>query len=97
MGEFSVIRSLVVTVLLVLVPVTGSAEDRGRMLYENHCVACHESTVHIREAHKVRTYADLEQYTRRFAKQAGVDWSDDEMFLVVEYLNRTRYKLEPKP
>lgn len=96
MSELRQIRNLGLVVSLVLLPLTGYAEDRGRMLYQNHCVACHESTVHIREKHKVRTYSDLEHYVKRFAALAGVEWSDAEMILVIEYLNRTHYKLERK-
>ena len=85
---------LLATSLTVLaLPMTARSEDRGRMLYENHCVACHESTVHIREARKVKSYADLERYANHFAKLAGVEWSDAEKILVIEYLNRTHYKL----
>jgi mono/diheme cytochrome c family protein len=82
------------SLMLLVLPMTAFSEDRGRMLYQNHCVACHESTVHIREARKVKSYADLEKYTRRFAGLAGVEWSDADMVLVIEYLNRTRYKLQ---
>ena len=65
--------------MLLMTPFAVSAEDRGRMLYQNHCLACHESTVHIREARKVRTYADLESFSKRFAKVAGVEWSDADL------------------
>ena len=84
----------IVSLMFLALPITVYGEDRGRMLYQNHCVACHESRVHIREARKVKTYADLEQFTRRFAGLAGVEWNDADMILVIEYLNRTHYKLK---
>ena len=88
------IQVQLISLMLLLLPMTAFSEDRGEMLYQNHCVACHESTVHIREDRKVKSYADLEQYTRRFAGLAGVEWSEADMELVIEYLNRTRYKLQ---
>jgi hypothetical protein len=91
------LQILISGLMFMLAPLAAVGEDRGRMLYQNHCVACHESTVHIREARKVRTYADLENFSRRFAKLAGVEWTDNDMILVIEYLNRTHYKLEQIP
>ena len=85
---------LAASLTVLALPMIARSEDRGRMLYENHCVACHESSVHIREARKVKSYADLERYANRFAKLAGVEWSDAEKILVIEYLNRTHYKLK---
>lgn len=81
--------------VLVAFPVTSWGADRGRLLYENHCVACHQSTVHVREKRAVKKFADIEKYARRFAKLAGVEWSDDELIMVVNYLNRTFYKFKP--
>ena len=82
-------------VLLTIFPVTAWSEDRGRMLYENHCVVCHESTVHIRAKREVKKFSDIERYARRFSKLAGVEWSDDELVMVVNYLNRKYYKFTP--
>ena len=87
-------RRRAVSLIFLVLPLTVYGEDRGRMLYQNHCVACHESRVHIREARKVKTYADLDRFARRFAGLAGVEWGDDDMVLVIEYLNRTHYKLQ---
>lgn len=83
------------TIVLVVLPLNTWGADRGRLLYENHCLACHESTVHIREKRKVKKYSDIENYARRFSKLAGVEWSEDELLLVVSYLNRKFYKFNP--
>ncbi len=87
--------TLLSTTILVVLPLNTWGADRGRLLYENHCVACHESTVHIREKRAVKKFTDIEKYARRFSTLAGVEWSDAELLLVVSYLNRKYYKFSP--
>lgn len=87
--------TLLSTTILVILPLNSWGADRGRLLYENHCLACHESTVHIREKRLVKNFTDIEKYARRFSKLAGVEWSDDELLQVVSYLNRKFYKFNP--
>jgi len=42
--------------LLLLYPIATSANsERGRLLYENHCRACHESNVHIRQTQAAKS------------------------------------------
>ena len=66
-------------------------EPRGKLLYENHCISCHESTVHIREAHKAKAYADIQYWVGRWAEDLDLKWSADEIDAVVQYLNDTFY------
>ena len=93
---YRIFRKLLVSLMLfmLLLPLSVRTEDRGRMLYQNHCIACHESTVHIRAGTKAKQYADIEKFARRFSKLAGVDWNDSDMTAVVEYLNRKYYKFD---
>lgn len=86
---------LLSTTILVVLPLNTWGADRGRLLYENHCLACHESKVHIRENRMVKDFSDIEKYARRFSTLAGVEWSDEEFLLVVSYLNRKYYKFSP--
>lgn len=64
---------------------------RGQLLYENHCHRCHESLVHIREAHKAKTYEDVQYWVGRWAQELDVKWSADEIDSVVQYLNNMYY------
>jgi cytochrome c5 len=65
--------------------------SRGKLLYENHCHSCHESLVHIRGAHKAKTYEDIQYWVGRWALETDLKWSADEIDAVVQHLNRTFY------
>jgi hypothetical protein len=70
-----------------------AADARGRLLYENHCQACHASTVHVREARKARTAAELRAYIARWSDELKLAWGADEQEAVYQYLNNRYYKL----
>ena len=68
--------------------------DRGRMLYENHCLQCHECKVHIREQRKVRSLENLEEQISRWVKELKLAWRNEELKDVSRYLNQTFYKFD---
>ena len=68
--------------------------ERGQLLYENHCVTCHESVIHIRAHRLVRTPKDVERQVRRWAEEIGMGWSEREIADVVRYVQDTFYQTE---
>ncbi|WP_455212173.1 hypothetical protein [Kaarinaea lacus] len=66
-------------------------EPLGKLLYENHCLSCHESMVHIRGAHKAKTFTDVQYWVGRWAQELDIKWSADEIDAVVQHLNDTFY------
>ena len=72
----------------------NKTESRGKLLYENHCTGCHDSTAHIRAHHKVKTINDIDHWVRRWSKDLSLKWKADEIDDVVDYLNREFYKLK---
>ena len=80
--------------LLVVAPQPAAAdESRGKLLYENHCQVCHESTVHVRENRKVEDRAGIMRMVVRFSDHLELDWSADEMRDVADYLAAEYYGL----
>jgi mono/diheme cytochrome c family protein len=67
--------------------------QRGRLLYETHCVACHTTQAHWRDKHIVMSWADLLYQVARMQKNAGQDWSSAEIGDVAAYLNEQFYKM----
>lgn len=67
-------------------------ESRGKALYENHCVSCHDDTVHKREKHKAASYADIEKYVARWEKELKLTWTAEDRRAVAQYVNDTYYK-----
>lgn len=87
-----------IAVALPVAPAWAQEPDQGEMLYQNHCMECHESTVHVRERTKVVTLADLETFVRHWSEYKRLAWSDAERNSVRDYLNQSFYGLfEPSP
>ncbi|HSE02491.1 MAG TPA: cytochrome c [Burkholderiales bacterium] len=68
--------------------------ERGRALYENHCVACHTPKVHRRVPALPLGSDDLRYIVTLWASQQGLRWSRDEIEDVVHYLDRAHYRFE---
>ena len=68
--------------------------ERGRALYENHCVVCHTARVHRRPAPLPLGIDDLRIIVTLWATQQGLAWSRDDIEDVVFFLDRTHYGLE---
>lgn len=78
-------------------PVLAAEPDaeRGRLLYENHCTACHESVVHVRERRKVTSFEGLHGQVLRWSRAQQLHWGDDEVRDVQVYLGRRYYGFSP--
>ncbi len=80
--------------LLLLAPAAYAAEmERGRLLYENHCLGCHESVVHVREQRRVQSALALRAEVAARAQAAGLRWTAEDIDDVVRYLDRRYYRL----
>ncbi|MGE5240315.1 MAG: hypothetical protein ACM3NI_01590 [Bacteroidota bacterium] len=80
-------------------PAKPSAEtvSRGQLLYENHCIACHESVAHIRRDRRAKSYKALQDWVVRWSNQQQLGWSAGDIADVVDYLNRHYYKFPAGP
>jgi hypothetical protein len=90
-------------VLVAGVALAGSAwsaevpsMDRGRLLYENHCVACHTSRVHRRSTPVPITRSELRLIVSAWAKSEQLGWTEGEVADVVEFLDSSYYR-SPRP
>ena len=64
----------------------------GELLYSTHCIACHTTQVHWRQKKLATDWASLEAQVRRWAGNAGLGWSDEEIADVARYLNAVHYR-----
>jgi len=71
------------------------AVSRGRMLYENHCMRCHVSVLHVRENRRAVSLKELEAWVRHWSEEEKLDWNEEEIVEVVGYLNRQFYRFPP--
>ncbi len=70
-------------------PATAS---RGELLYGNHCIACHSTSVHWRDQRLVTDFGSLIAQVKRWEQNTGLGWSSEEILDVVQYLNTTIYR-----
>ena len=69
----------------------GADADRGRALYENHCIVCHTSKVHRREPRLAADSAQLYKIVTDWQAEQGLRWSREDINDVVYYLKLTQY------
>lgn len=70
--------------------------SRGRLLYENHCTACHESVLHVREAKRARTLPELRAWVVKWSVYQKLRWRKEEIEDVVNDLNTRFYKIDAR-
>jgi mono/diheme cytochrome c family protein len=94
------VRRLLCSVLLTVATTavafaadTDADVQRGRLLYDTHCIACHTTQAHWRDNHIVQSWADLLYQVTRMQNNAGQQWSMAEITDVAAYLNELFYKM----
>lgn len=90
------VASLTAARLAVAQAPARGTPSRGEMLYATHCIACHTAQVHWRARKLATDWASLKAEVRRWAKNSGLGWSDEEIVDVARYLNATQYRF-PAP
>ena len=82
---------------LVAMPLLAEEFNRGKELYENHCKVCHESWAHERSGRQVATREELGRRVRGWSLHSRLDWSDEEVNDVTDYLDRQYYRFTDRP
>lgn len=65
--------------------------SRGQLLYENQCIACHDSQVHIRNHSKAGNIEAVRSWVEHWSQQLQLNWTRGEIEDVVFYLNQKYY------
>jgi mono/diheme cytochrome c family protein len=73
-------------------PLAQPAASRGALLYQTHCIACHDRQIHWRDRKSVTDWTTLSGQVRRWQANTGLQWTDEEIDEVVRYLNATIYR-----
>jgi len=72
--------------------------DRGQALYENHCSTCHDPQTHVAgDARHVTTMADLRARVAAWSVHSGLNWPDEDVNDVTDFLNRRFYRFTDQP
>ena len=87
--------TLLAACLVAAPPVLAQDAQRGRELYDTHCVACHYERIHKRDASRslIRSLAQLRIEVAQRAALTGQRFTTDDLDDIAEYLNRSHYRL----
>ncbi len=79
-----------------LVAPVATAETRGQMLYETHCVACHSVQIHWRAQRLAGDWNGLRGQVQLWQSNASLGWTDQDILEVARHLNQRYYQF-PEP
>jgi mono/diheme cytochrome c family protein len=81
---------------LVLSILAGACRRQrcGKKLYDSNCSKCHDSSVHTRPDHKIKSFDALDSSSWDCSKGAHVELSDADRANVEQYLNERFYKFK---
>ncbi len=88
--------SVMLAGLIWAAPVMAESFDRGQALYENHCIACHDTSVHTRAERRATSRRDIGKWVTTWNFHAALGWSDEEVEDVTDFLNRRFYHFMDK-
>jgi len=92
-------RILAIALIAMSLPLSAqtaapaAAPSRGELLYQTHCVSCHDTQVHWRDRKIVADWPSLVAEVRRWQANLGLDWSGETIDEVSRYLNDAIYRL----
>jgi mono/diheme cytochrome c family protein len=83
---------LTLALLGALQPAAAADMQRGRLLYETHCLQCHTEGISQREKPIAGTYAQVQAQVERWYRNIGLTWRPEEVDDVTRYLNDRFYR-----
>ena len=88
-------RAALAAVPMAALPAWAQDAQRGRELYETHCLGCHYERIHKRDASRslIRTLAQLRVEVAKWAAQTGRPFTVEDLDDIAEYLNRSHYRM----
>ena len=69
-----------------------AARSRGELLYSTHCIECHTARMHWRANRLARDWDTLSAQVRRWQREIRLDWTEEDVDAVADYLNQTIYR-----
>lgn len=71
--------------------------DRAALLYENHCIGCHDSVLHVRGDRRAQTSADVSAQVARWSSNQGLGWTVEDVEQVTRFLVDRYYRFGGEP
>ena len=84
----------VLSLVLSTSPALAADSAAGKKLYDTNCSKCHDSSIHTRPDHKIKSLEALDKQLMGCSKGAHVELSDADRANVEQYLNERFYKFK---
>lgn len=88
----TVLAILMINFTFDITPAQSADPQRGLMLYETQCTGCHDSLFHLTGPRKAQNYAEILVEISRWAEAIELEWTNEEIADVADYLNTKLYK-----
>jgi len=85
---------IIIPVLLALSATTNAEAAKGRQLHDKNCMKCHGTEVYTRDKRMVNNRDALTKQVKRCQLNLGLQWFNEDVDAVVQYLDRTFYKFD---
>jgi cytochrome c5 len=73
-------------------PIIETPTTRGKLLYDTHCITCHNSQIHWLDQKIATDWTTLVAEVRRWQARAMLQWSEEDVLEVARHLNATIYR-----
>ena len=89
-------RIPIAVALMAALPAWAQDAQRGKALYETHCLSCHYERIHKRDPARslIHSNAQLRVEVANRAALTRQRFTVEDLDDIAEYLNRTHYRLE---
>ena len=89
-------RVAVALMLMLAAPAWAQDAQRGKLVYETHCLTCHYERIHKRDPSRslIRSLAQLDLEVAQRAANTGRRFTLEDLNDIAAYLNRSHYRLE---
>jgi mono/diheme cytochrome c family protein len=92
--KFQALLPVLSAALVSASSVHGADIKRGGLLFENHCVACHDSIIHKQEGRTAKSLDDVRWQVSRWSRELKLGWRQAELEDVALFVNQRFYQFE---
>jgi mono/diheme cytochrome c family protein len=87
---------LIAFLALVFVTVDAHAQDlqRGKILHDTYCIACHDARIYTRKERVARDLAGVRAQVERWSGNVSLGWKGDDIDAVTAFLASRYYGLD---
>ena len=82
---------LPILLAMTTVPLYAADISHGKSLQQENCMGCHDDAMYARDNRRVSTLGGLQKQVKRCELSLGLQWFDDDVAAVTEYLNSSYY------